>query len=358
MLVVLATLTLCCPPQEPPPPAGDPPRASGGTVTATATARVRVAGLGLRIVEDGDARRVLVGDDLFTVLRSDAAHPMPVLYPLLGPDQVAMTRSFPFERDDPRDATDHPHHRSVWFAHGAMNGHDFWHGTGSNDHVVLDAWLPVPEAERQRSVRARYRWLAEDGSLVCTDERLWRFGVLGDGSRHVDIRVALHAPDAAPVRFGDTKEGTMAVRVAPSLRLKGEHAAGSILTSEGVRDGEAWGKRAAWVAYSGPCGEPEAEDPSTYTVVLMDHPGNLRHPCWWHARDYGLLAANPFGIHDFERKPAGAGDHELAAGGTLTFTYRLALLRGAADAEDLATRFAAFAAERLPTFDDDEDDDR
>ena len=39
-------------------------------------------------------------------------------------------------------------------------------------------------------------------------------------------------------------------------------------------------------------------------------------------RDYGLFAANPFGIHDFEKKPRGSGDLTVEPKGSVTFRYR------------------------------------
>ena len=97
------------------------------------------------------------------------------------------------------------------------------------------------------------------------------------------------------------------------------------LNSTGQRDAHAWGRRAAWVDYSG------RSDSTVVGVTLMDHPDNLRHPTWRHARDYGPLAANPFGMHDFENAPAGRGDFVLPAGATLPLRYRLCLHEGDAD---------------------------
>ena len=130
----------------------------------------------------------------------------------------------------------------------------------------------------------------------------------------------------------------MALRLVPSLRLKGDAARGQCLNDSGARDGDCWGKRAAWVTYWGPVEGKELG------VALFDHPGNPRHPTWWHARDYGLFAANPFGIHDFEGKPEGSGDLTLAVGESLTLRYRLYLYEGEADPEALAREFEAFAA--------------
>ncbi|MBK8974430.1 MAG: PmoA family protein [Planctomycetes bacterium] len=299
---------------------------------------------GVRIVADGVRRRVLVGDgELFTVYRPDVDPAQPVLYPVLGPGGAPMTRRFPLEAAAEHEATDHPHQRSLWFAHGSINGYDFWAGTQSGDVVAHVAYLPVDAAERDCALRTRDVLVGHDGVIVCTDERYLRFGVdASDGSRWIDVRVTMHA-DHGPLVFGDTKEGTMAIRMAPTLRLRGPVAQGSVLTSEGVTGPQAWGTRARWVAYWGPIGG------ESLGLVLMDHPDNPRHPCWWHARDYGLLAANPFGAHDFAGAPPGTGALRVPAGESLTFTYRFRFFRGAADRAALDARYAEFVAAPFPS---------
>jgi hypothetical protein len=123
----------------------------------------------------------------------------------------------------------------------------------------------------------------------------------------------------------------------PELCLRGEGAGGAILTSEGLRDGAAWGKRARWVAYSGRVAGQQL------TVAVFDHPGNPAHPTFWHARDYGLLAANPFGAHDFSGAPAGTGAQVVPAGGSLRFRYRVWIATGEVGAGRLDACYRGFA---------------
>ena len=139
--------------------------------------------------------------------------------------------------------------------------------------------------------------------------------------------------------FGDTKEGTFALRTAPTLRVEGEVAAGALRNSEGDVDGGCWGKRARWLSCSGPVGDGSER----VSVILFDHPDNPRHPTWWHARSYGLLAANPFGVHDFEREPAGTGDLTIGEGESVTFRYRLQVRRGPVTRELCDRLFDSFA---------------
>ncbi|MFV1981078.1 MAG: DUF6807 family protein, partial [Rhodothermia bacterium] len=150
---------------------------------------------------------------------------------------------------------------------------------------------------------------------------------------------------AGDVTFGDTKEGMMGIRTNPLLRLtndkkRGCHTvAGQCMNSEGIEGRDIWGKRAAWVSYWAPF------DGRTLGIAIFDHPSNLRHPTWWHARTYGLVAANPFGIHDFEKKPAGTGDFTLEAGKSLAFRYRFLFHQGDAREADIAGEYATFAGE-------------
>jgi hypothetical protein len=165
--------------------------------------------------------------------------------------------------------------------------------------------------------------------------------------RIFDYSITLKASEGVDLTFGDTKEGTMAIRLAESMRLKpNKHYEGKpnghILQDTGVKNGNAWGKRAAWTAYTGPVGD------KTMTMVIFDHARNPRHPTWWHVRDYGLFAANPFGVHDFEKKPAGAGNLVVKAGDSVTFRYRFLLTTGQPDVATLSKVAAAFAKVSQP----------
>lgn len=88
-------------------------------------------------------------------------------------------------------------------------------------------------------MRCGYRWLADDATLLCTEERELRFGA-ADGARTVDVDVTLR-PAAAPLVLGDTKEGTFG-RVHEALRVDGSGGAAWLVESEGRRDGAVWGK--------------------------------------------------------------------------------------------------------------------
>jgi hypothetical protein len=125
------------------------------------------------------------------------------------------------------------------------------------------------------------------------------------------------------------------------MRLRREDKSrgdGRIVNARGERDDAAWGKRAEWCDYSGPVAG------RTYGVAILDHPSNPRYPTWWHVRDYGLFAANPFGVHDFEKRSKGTGDLVVPPGNPVTFRYRVLLHRGDAASARVEAHHAAFVA--------------
>lgn len=260
----------------------------------------------------------------FTTLHHGDDVRIPYLWPVIGPGGVEMTRAYPMERDRPGESEDHPHHTSLWFAHGDVNGHDFWHSKGNTPRVdvVGKPAVTISFSRPQAVIDCELLWTGREGEKLLSETRRMSFSQV-PGGRQIDFDLKLKA--LVDVVFGDTKEGSFAMRLNPALRLRGEVAKGHARNSEGDVDGELWGKRASWLTYFGTVGEREVG------VAIFDHPENLRHPTWWHARDYGLVGANPFGVHDFEKKPAGTGDHALAKGEVLHLRYRVLLYAGKPD---------------------------
>ena len=247
-----------------------------------------------------------------------------------------MTRNWPM-KDAPEEEHDHPHHRSVWFTHGAVNGHDFWAEAKDFGKVVHEAFDEIKSGKDAGVIKSRNKWVAKDGSVVCTDERVLRIYNRPANERLFDMEITLHASNGQ-VTLGDTKEGSMAVRLAETMRLKGKVGKGHIVNSEGVRDGETWGKRAAWCDYYGPVND------KVVGIAIFDHPQNPRHPTWWHVRDYGLFAANPFGQHDFEKLPnKEAGNLVIPAGQSVTFRYRFYVHEGDEKQAKVAERYQQYA---------------
>lgn len=244
------------------------------------------------------------------------ASPRPFVYPLYGPGQVPMTRGYPVEAK-PHESQDHPHHQSFWFAHGDVNGHDFWHAAKADARIEWDGAVSVEPCADGTSVTCGFRWMVGEDDLICEEERVYVFAAK-EGVRTVDVSLRL-APVGRDLVMGDTKEGSFALRLHPALRVEGGTATGTLRNSDGLIGREAWGKRARWIRDFG------TVEGASAGLAIFDHPNNPRHPTWWHARTYGLVAANPFGLHDFEGGPEGAGDLRVPLGDALVLRYRVLL---------------------------------
>jgi len=309
-------------------------RMVGEAQRSKASSRKDSTGSGVRITEQPGRLRVEIEGELFTEYRFKDV-PRPYFYPLIGPTGVNITRHWPME-EHAHEEHDHPHHRSLWFSHGAVNGHDFWSEQAGFGKIVHQKFLEVTSGEQAGVIRSANRWVAQGGKVICTDRRTHRFYNLPEG-RMIDFEVTICASEGE-LTLGDTKEGLMAIRVAPTMRVQGEVAAGHIVNSEGIRDKQAWGKRARWCDYYGPL------EGQVVGVAIFDHPANPRYPTWWHVRTYGLFAANPFGIHDFEGKPKGTGDLTIAPDESVTFRYRFYFHRGDWRQGRVAEHYERYAA--------------
>jgi len=294
----------------------------------------------------GDRILVTVDGERFTEYRpggeADGGGHLPYLYPVYGPGGQALTRNWPMAEAEGEER-DHPHHRSLWFAHGAVGladgskRYDIWNGRDGS--AIVHRKILAVESGESGALRTANSWVDPGGDEMLGEERTMTFlaGTFdtGEAWRAIDFDVRLRA-GASAVVLGDTKEGTMAIRVAPTLRHQGERAAGAMLNSEGVEGADVWGKRASWVHYTGPV------DGKPVGIAIFDHPENFRHPTWWHARAYGLFAANPFGAHHFEKAKKGTGDQTIPAGGELRLRYRLLFHEGEVSAEQLDSELASY----------------
>ena len=248
-------------------------------------------------------------------------------------------------KETPDEEHDHPHHRGFWIGHGDVNGVDVWTDKGPlTGRIVHDSFEQIKSGWDSGVIQTRNSWVDSTGKVLCTDEEKLTFYNPGEAPERVfDFEITFYATNG-PVVLGDTKEGMLALRIAESMRLtkptpKGQKpipGAGHLVNSEGLRDGAVWGKRADWVDYYGPV------NGVTVGIAMFDHPSNLRHPTTWHARDYGLMAANAFGLHDFMGKGKGKGDYKIRKGKSLTLKYRIYLHEGDEKEGRVAEQYKAF----------------
>ena len=279
---------------------------------------------------------VLIGRDLFTTF-DYGSYAKPIFYPILGPGQIGMTRNWPMKDGVDGEAHDHPHHKSMWISH-EIDGVSFWGESGGS--VKTKAIAQDEKMLSNDSFRATSLWTRKDGKAMLTDSTLYQFG--GDqSSRWIDCTITFKASHG-DFRFDDTKEGLFAIRTHPDLRLtakpkQGVHEVfGSAVNSNGDSGKGIWGKSAKWLLYQGPI------DGVPMSVAMYDDPTNLRHPTTWHARDYGLVTANPFGLHHFQGKEKGAGEVLVKNGESLTLRYRVEFIKGLESTKGIEKRYQEF----------------
>jgi hypothetical protein len=263
----------------------------------------------------------------------------PIVWPIIGPTGKAMTRAWPMA-EGAGEKKDHVHHRSLWFTHGSVNGIDFW-GESSKGGITRHREFVKVEGGPSATIITRNDWIGPDEKKVCEDERTLIFG--GDAeTRRIDFDITIKASEG-PVTFGDTKEGSFGMRVPETMKVDARKLnpklGGKIINSEGQTDDAAWGKPAAWVDYHGPV------DDQLVGIAILNHPSSFRFPTPWHVRTYGLFAANPFGLHDFQANKDVDGSYTLPAGQTMTFRYRVLLHRGDEKSAKIAEAYAAYAKE-------------
>jgi hypothetical protein len=223
----------------------------------------------------------------------------PYLWPLYGPGGVRMTRDWPMENSSPGGSTDHPHQKSAWFCHGdiipegleiknrpkGVEGVDFWAEAKGHGRIVCRQYAEPKTTDGRGSIVTLNEWQTADGRKILDETRTIRLHNFGD-TRLFVFDIDLHA-SVLPITFGDTKEGSFGIRINDEIREKTGN--GNIENAEG-KTGEknCWGRLSTWCDYSGRLAG------RTVGVAILDHPKN-RYPACWHSRDYGLMAANPFG---------------------------------------------------------------
>jgi len=297
------------------------------------------------LTELPDRVRVEIDGKLFTEYRHQAWF-APYLYPVIGPNGQPITRPVPENEEETKAEKaakiDHPHHRSIRFSHRGVNGFSFWAPQamegGKKAEIKLDKIEKITSGKTGELILWN-NWVG-DGKLVLREKQRYTFIPAGDGQVLMDFDVELH-PAGEPALFVDQKDGGLSIRVVPSMNADGKNGAmGTIVNSAGLKNDEAWGKRAEWCDFHGPDASGKVVG-----IAMFDHPSNLRFPTWWHARPYGLLAANRFGTGSFDKAigaKQGDGDYTIPADGVLTLRHRLFIHNGDAAAAKVAERYAEY----------------
>jgi hypothetical protein len=275
----------------------------------------------------------------FTALYYGEEVMKPYLHPLRSASGKLVTRQFPMEKVE-GETRDHPHHQGLWFTHGDVNGFDFWGNVKPGPkygRVVVDKITKAKGGSKSGTIGFEARWVDPGGKVLLKESRTMAFSADGQ-NRIVDVDLTLTA-QGEPVKFGDTKEGTFAIRINDSMTEKSK---GGVLTSASGSQTmkNVWGKQSPWVDYSGKL------DGEALGIAILDHPSNPKHPTYWHARDYGLFAANIFGEHDYYNDKQRDGSVTLDPGKSMRFRYRVVIHPGDAAAANIQQLFDAYKKSR------------
>ena len=307
---------------------------------------------------------VLVDGQPFTSYMWPERLAKPVLWPIRSAGGALVTRGFPLE---PRagERVDHPHQVGLWFNHGDVDGVDFWNNSEALEPEQRAKMGSIRQAAIESAnggsgrgtLRVAVEWLMPGGAVAIREQTAYAFGA-GPGRRSIDRDTTLSAAGKRVV-FNDNKEGTLGLRVARALEepskeplvftdasgrptsvpaLDNTGVNGVYTSSEGLKGGAVWGTRARWVALSGRVGQEEV------VLLLLDHPRNPGYPTYWHARGYGLFAANPLGAKVFSN---GKEQLNLALepGRSVRFRHRLLILTGPFSAATAEAAWKQFASE-------------
>ncbi|MFP5230899.1 MAG: PmoA family protein [Acidobacteriota bacterium] len=321
---------------------------------------------GVQVVANEAQRRVDITIDgqPFTSYIWPTTLKKPVLYPLVTDEGITVTRGFPLQ-PRPHERVDHPHHAGLWFNYGNVNGFDFWNNSDAIKPENREKMGTILEGKIVSTHSGANRgelvvdsvWVTGKGDRILDQTTRYVFS-RRPHERVIDQIITLKALDRAV--FHDDKEGVLGMRVAGWLESPDEKggifldasgrptkvaaapnadATGVYLTSEGIKGGAVWGTRGKWCSLTGH--NPEGQ---TVTVAIFDHPLNPGYPTYWHARGYGLFAANPLGRSIFDPKQP-PFNFTLEKGQTATFRYRVLLVSHEATAESLNHEEEQFAAE-------------
>ena len=290
---------------------------------------------------------VEIGGKPFTTYTFSPEFSKAFLQPLRDAKGNILTREIPIGNVIPpeheHDQAVEPHQRGMYFAHGDLNGYTFWFeeafkGFYSHPETIKFGRMvfrridEIDSGTSSGTIRATFDLEGDNHKPFAQETQEYTFS--GDSEiRIIDCEYVIKA-GPEPVVFGDTKEGTFGIRLRPELNAP----AGVMVNSEGGQgEAQIWGKRANWVNVDGVIGGQQLG------IAVFDAPDSFRHPVYWHARGYGLLAANPFGLSYFLHDPKQSGAYTLPARESIRFHYRVVIHEGTYKDAKIAQKYHEFA---------------
>jgi Methane oxygenase PmoA len=286
----------------------------------------------------------------------------PVLYPLRTSRGTLITRGWPMD-PRPGERVDHPHHVGMWFNYGDVNGLDFWNNSTDIPAEKKNAYGTIKHRKVNKMTSGKDKaelevtmdWQKPDGTTLLQEDTKFIFS--GTGNMRTIERITKLTAGKEDVTFKDNKEGVIGIRLArelehpsnkpevftdasgkatPVAKLNNEGVTGKYRSSEGKEGDDVWGTRGKWVNLTGTIGQEQV------SLVLMDNPKNVGFPTYWHARGYGLFAANPLGQKEFSKGKEEL-NYKLPAGKSVTFRYKVLIHSGGMTDQQVNAAYQQFA---------------
>jgi hypothetical protein len=267
------------------------------------------------------------------------------LYPINASNDAAITRGFPLA-PRPNEPTDHPHHIGLWFNYESVNGLDFWNNSYAIEPEKKKnyGWIRTQKILKTKSgkeggISYAANWTDQQKKVLLEETTDLVFSLISN-DRIIERVTKLTAIE--DISFNDVKDGMLGLRVAHELELpmmetkkytdasgivtyvkanKDSSVTGNYLTSEGKQGDAAWGSRGNWCMLYGKLGA------DSISIVMIDHPQNPGYPTYWHARNYGLFAANPLGQKVFSNGKT-ILNFKLPKGQSVIFRYKILIASG------------------------------
>jgi hypothetical protein len=287
---------------------------------------------------------IYIGQKIFTRFIYPDSLEKPVLFPIYDAGETLITRGFPMD-PRPGEPTDHPHHIGLWLTYENVNGLDFWNNSyaipaGKKSQygwIKTDSILEISSGTIGK-IRYHARWVNYRNETLMEENTRYEFSSADDHERIIDRITALTAD--TDILFTDAKDGMLGLRLTRELQIpvgrdqnyidnhginstvkKDSLTNGDYLTSEGKHGDSAWSTRGKWCKLFGKLGN------DSVSITIFDHIGNPNYPTFWHARGYGLFAANPLGEKIFTNGRT-ALNLMLKKGQKIIFRYRIYIQNG------------------------------
>jgi len=263
-------------------------RLETGGLCAAASAAAKSGEVGFQF-RPGRLLISIDGKDFAAYIYSNPEIPRPYFAHVKTPSGIQATRNHPPIPD--KDDTDHStFHPGIWLAFGDINGNDYWRLGAKVEHEMF-VGEPEGGSGRGRFTVRNYYLDAEDKRMVL---EVCKYTILARGGYYMIIYDSTFSSEKTDFTFGDQEEFGLGIRVNTPIA---ERYGGRIVNADGLEGAKkAWGKASDWCDYHG------VIDETLIGMTIMPDPRNFRRS-WYHARNYGFIAANPFGRKAMKQGP-------------------------------------------------------